>query len=296
MFNGVISKIKKLFKRTLPLDTEARLNDIAFTVNLIKNGMTVKIDDNTALTRIFTGQKMYVDSRDVSLAPHLMLEGYWEMEITTVIRRYIKSDSIFFDVGANVGYFSLIAGTHITTGQIHSFEANPDLEHLLMKSRSVNGLDRVMTINNVAIADKSGVLTLSRFADLWGSSTLNSASGANVDKKFAVEATTLDAYAKEKNLDHVDVIKMDIEGYEDKAYVGMKEIVANSPNLIMFLEFSEAGYANAKEFYMQLSKDFAYIFGISPDCSLSRINSYEEITNQSKGDWLMIVLAHRDLR
>ncbi len=292
----LLSKIKSFFTQTTNSKVENQLNDIAFYVNMIKNGMTVKIDEYTALTRIFTGQKIYVDTRDVSNAPHLMLEGYWEMEITNIIRRYVKEDTVFFDIGAHVGYFALVAGTQIRSGKIHAFEANPELTPLIQKSMSVNGLDAIMKVNNVAIADKKGVLKLSRYADLWGSSTLHDVKDTRIDKTYAVSTITLDDYCKENDISHVDVIKMDIEGYEDKAYEGMQELIKNSPSLIMFMEYSDGNYTNSSDFYAKLQKDFAYIYYIAKDGNLQRLSNYEELKTKAGGDWAMIVLSHNGLR
>lgn len=294
----IVHKIRNILatkNKDASQDLSDRLNELAYFTNLIKNGMTAYLGDHMALTRIFTGQKMYVDTRDVSLVPHLMLEGYWEMHITEVIRRYIKPDSIFFDIGAHVGYYSLIAGTHINTGKIHAFEANPEFCPLIKMSAAVNGLDHIVSVNNVAVSDKKGVLKLSRFENLWGSATVHEINDTRIDKTYAVEAITLDDYAKANHFDHVDVAIMDIEGFEDRAYIGMKNLVANSPNLIMFMEFTRGAYNDAKQFYNKLMADFAYIYSLEDNSELHRLRDYTDIENRTSTDWVMLVLSHREL-
>jgi hypothetical protein len=71
----------------------------------------IYLGDYTALTRTIYGHKMYVDTRDVSLAPHLLLDGYWEQWITNIFRELVKPGMTVVDVGANFGYYSVLAAS-----------------------------------------------------------------------------------------------------------------------------------------------------------------------------------------
>ncbi|HET6925213.1 MAG TPA: hypothetical protein VFH39_05275, partial [Candidatus Saccharimonadales bacterium] len=95
------------------------MDETLYFIHQIKNGMTVKTGEYEALTRLFTGQKMFVDTRDISLAPHLMFDGIWEEPLTKLILSALNENSVFLDVGANFGYFGLIAGTKIKNGSLH---------------------------------------------------------------------------------------------------------------------------------------------------------------------------------
>jgi hypothetical protein len=157
------------------------IDDIAFNVNLVKNASSVSIAENVLLTRIYTGQLMYVDSRDVSVVPHLLMSGTWESEIAQLFREYVKAESVVFDIGSNTGFFGVIAGTHIDSGSIHFFEANPIWEGLLQKTLIVNGLDQISTINTNAVSDITGdTVNLYMCDDLWGSNSLHKNSTQSV--------------------------------------------------------------------------------------------------------------------
>ncbi len=64
------------------------------------------LGDETALCRVLGRYKMFVDTSDNSLSPHLMLDGYWEMWLTEALARAIRPGMTVVDVGANLGYFT----------------------------------------------------------------------------------------------------------------------------------------------------------------------------------------------
>ena len=199
---------------------EEQLKEVAFFANIAKNSATIQIDKHQVLTRLFTGQIIYLDSRDISLAPHLMMNGEWEMEITQLFRSLVKPDSVVFDIGANVGYFGIVAGTDIKTGEIHFFEANPDFIPLIKKSVEVNGLSKFSYINNFAVSNKDNeILELNFAKDFWGSSTLHKEIlNVEVEKKIKVQTISLDSYCRTNEIRKVDIVKIDVEAHEESVF------------------------------------------------------------------------------
>ena len=82
-------------------------------LNRIRRNSSIYLGNNIALTKTIYGQKMYVDTRDQSLTPHILLDGDWEGNITKVFLANVKSGMHVVDIGANVGYYSLLAGRKI---------------------------------------------------------------------------------------------------------------------------------------------------------------------------------------
>ncbi len=81
----------------------------------------VYLGENLALTRVLDRFKMYVDARDISLAPHLLLDGYWELWNTKVFRQLLRPGMHVVDVGANVGYYTLLAAAGVgPRGRVHA--------------------------------------------------------------------------------------------------------------------------------------------------------------------------------
>ena len=101
---------------------------------------TSYLGDHQALTRILGRYKLYVDTRDIGIASHLMLDGYWEMWVTEAMMRLLRRGAVVADVGANLGYFTvLMADLTGADGHVLSFEPNPQLAPLVRKSVEING-------------------------------------------------------------------------------------------------------------------------------------------------------------
>jgi hypothetical protein len=116
------------------------------------------VGNNLALTKTVWGQKMFVDTRDISLAPHLIVDGVWEPWLSNVFARTVKAGMTVVDVGANFGYYTLLAGRQLAgSGEIHSFEPNPGVFDILLKNVSINGLERTAHCHNMADVPGEGL-------------------------------------------------------------------------------------------------------------------------------------------
>lgn len=278
-------------------------DEVLFYIDKVKNGMTVKTDEHEALTRIFTGQKMYVDTRDISVAPHLMMDGQWEMGISKIFQKHVNEGDVVLDIGANFGYFGVIAGAQTkSSGKVILVEANKLLVPYIEKSLSVNGLNGFSKVEHVAIGDKEGTLKLNVLDGYMGSSTVLKSSNAtlkefntSLDHTETVRSTSIDILCKENKISAVNVIKIDIEGYEDVAYDGMKNTIKNSPDLKMFLEFTGSAYKKPAEFYKKIARDFEYIYAIDEDSNLTQVANYKQLDELAAGDWIMILLSKEQI-
>lgn len=290
-----------------------RQHQTLLKLDQLQNGQATYVGDYQVLTRLFTGQKIFVDSRDTSVAPALILEGKWEAETTDVFLRLLEPSDTVIDIGANLGYFGLIAGTIVDRdegGSIHLIEANPNLMPLLFKSLNVTGLVGMATLANLAVSDQAGVLQLHVPDHLWGSSFLDEADDtfqASIESTTAeplsireivdVEAVTLDEFTAARGIERVDVIKMDIEGHEERAYRGMSRVIdENRDSLRLLLEFSGGQYDDPDGFIKRLRADFKFVSAIKPGAGgLVEINSYRDVAALSEPGFVMLVASNAEL-
>lgn len=284
-----------------------------FHLNAIKNSQSVHVGDNQVLTRLFTGQKIFVDAHDISVSPALMLDGHWEPEVTAVMNRLVRPSDSFIDVGANMGYFGIVAGTVIRAsegGSIHMIEANPRLVPLIFKSINVTGLLGTAAVANFAISDRPGEVQLQVVKDLMGSSSLidldsqfkvaneaTSTVGFEVDEMVTVPSITLDAYAEMESLAKVDFIKVDIEGHEEQAYAGMTKIIdENRTDLRLMIEYSRGQYADPVGFLSQIRDDFKFVYAIEHQTGrLVEVGGFEDVVELAGNSWIMLVAANQDV-
>ena len=199
------------------------------------------------------GQKMYLDLRDYRVAEGLFQEGILEKGTTRLFYELVDEGMTVIDIGANIGYFTLIAAKLVgPSGKIFAFEPDPYNYALLKRNVKINGYDNVFLVQK-AISDKVGNTKL--FLDpLRERSSILYQCGKEM---IVVDTTTLDEFLADKGC-FVDIIKMDIEGAETLALQGgEKTIKENNVKLIM-------------EFEPKIMQSF----GFSPRAFLNNLKQY----------------------
>ena len=189
------------------------------------------------------GSKMYVDSRDTGVAPFLLEWGFYEKYETALFKRLVKKGMVVVDIGANIGYYTLLA-SHLVgeKGKVFAFEPDPSNYTLLLRNIAINACTNVTPVKK-ALFSKSGRMKLFLDKKNLGGHSL---SEANVDKSsfIAVEAIRLDDFFK--NIDvKIDVVKMDVQGLEMHVIEGMTDTVNQNDNLKVMTEFWPIGLQNA---------------------------------------------------
>ena len=150
--------------------------------------------------------------------------GYYEKTLGDLLKRILQPGDVFLDIGANIGYFSLLAANKEPTSKIFSFEPVKNLLQKLEKNISVNNF-RNITAVNAAISDtiEEKELFVSA-ADNSGMSSFHPPENYSGTKE-KVKVVTIDSWFKTAGLSKIDLIKLDIEGSELAALKGMQEVL-----------------------------------------------------------------------
>jgi FkbM family methyltransferase len=204
----------------------------------------VYLGDHRALLRTIFGHKMYVDTRDVSLAPHLLIDGLWERWITERVRDLLRPGMTVVDVGANVGYYSVLAADAVgPSGRVHAFEPNPDLVEILYTNLAINGFGDRATVVAKAVHARQGSVALHRFrrhmgsSSLWASEAHAQAHHDSLDS-VTVESVPLDVHFAPGT--RVDFVKIDAEGAEPLVLQGARRMLTENRDVKVVLEFAPA--------------------------------------------------------
>lgn len=170
------------------------------------------------------GAAMTLDLSDVM--ERFMYYGLYEEAEANWVRTLVKPEDVVVDIGANIGYFTLMmAGLVGAGGQVHAFEPVPSSWQRLSDAVDTNRLRNVF-VNKLAVGRDDGTLPLYPNADVDASLRMASAFAGGSGKPITVGLTRLDSYLSQRNIPRVDFVKIDIEGAEFDALLGMKELLA----------------------------------------------------------------------
>lgn len=193
------------------------------------------------------GNKLYADTSDKDITPKFLTDGFNEEKYETALfEKIVEEEMIVVDVGANVGYYSLLAARLVgNSGMVYAFEPMPKSYELLCKNIDLNHYDNVIAINK-AVSNRSGRAKFWYERDWWGSPSFSQLCVLTVSKHktfeeggfIEVETIALDEFFENVvgNL-KVDVIKVDTGGAEGLVTEGVEKIFRSNNNLKVFMEW-----------------------------------------------------------
>ena len=164
----------------------------------------------------------------------LYLFGTFEPATVKVLKRLVKSGDTALDIGANVGYISLVLAKCVgKSGKVFSFEPDSKNFASLKRNLALNPDCNIAPIAK-AVSDSHQPIRLyhAKFDFNAGAHSMLPSEKHSSDF-VEIEATTIDEFVTSHGLKKVDVIKIDIEGAEMKAFNGMTETLRNSRPLIV---------------------------------------------------------------
>ena len=194
----------------------------------------------------------------------IAVNGEWEPKLSRNLKRVLGQGGFFLDVGANIGYHSLFVSKLIgDKGHVYSFEPQKNICEQFLKSIVHNNLTNVTVFNN-ALSDHGGTEVLHVREENVGGSTLLSLpemESFHTSESMNVTLKTLDSYLD--MVTRVDVIKIDVEGYEFEVFKGGEKLIEKYHPTI-FMEFSPVfyvrDYANKPEDLIIFLKEKGYSF------------------------------------
>ncbi len=180
------------------------------------------------------GIKMEVDPLQMGVVPELLRDGIFERCETELIRSLLKPGQVFVDVGGNIGYYTLIAADIVgSTGRVYTFEPEPSNFAFLERNVEINGF-RNVTLERFALSNVRESKRL--FLNSTNSGGHHLYDAGEGEESVTVETIPLDEYLAGKERP-VHLVKMDIEGFEPFAFVGMKQILSANPGVRLLTEF-----------------------------------------------------------
>lgn len=192
-----------------------------------------------------TGGKMHCGADEFAGPPCVMhyflgtITGQMEDErpVVRFLERLLRPGDVFFDVGANLGFYSLYVGPLCgKSGAVHAFEANPVLIPHLRRSIALNESTSNIILNDVAVGRRSNEVLRLYDPGRIGNSSFHAHGWLNREKWVSVPVVALDDYASEHAVRRIDAVKIDIEGAELEALQGMERLFEYAPPNVIVCE------------------------------------------------------------
>lgn len=180
--------------------------------------------------------KMNVYSNgDQFISRALKQRGIWEPAETLLSLKYIKPGYTVLDIGANIGYYTLLFSRYVgPNGQVYSFEPEPRNFAVLHGNVSLNNLSNVIS-SRLALSNKKCLQELYTASDNLGDHRLSYKQGR---ASITVELDTMDHFFSNRGKT-VHFVKIDTQGAEEMILDGMAELITmNTRHLLVLTEFS----------------------------------------------------------
>ena len=217
---------------------QRRLDRLQNDLTFIKNRLSSYLGDGTGLTYLVDETPIYINTNDFGCPSNFINGGRYEEEYQQVLASFRRPDSVFLDIGANLGVFSLRLAPMMRQGHVYAFEPNPRIHELFVRSVHLNGLKHWIDIFEAGASDRELEMVLSVPDGHAGGATVTEASLESAAHSDAsgerIRVSTIDKMLG--NLDQFEIAKIDVEGHELHALRGMSQLLARSPEAVILFE------------------------------------------------------------
>lgn len=269
-----MSTLGKLFRRLPDFKGKRRLSRILFK-NLIRSGTNIFVEGEMQCVYELPNIKE-------AIAFDLFINGIYEKETIEFFVKRTPSSGVFLDLGANIGSITIPLLKKRPDLTCICVEAAPWIFEYLGRNLLSNRLGSTVYSVNKAIWDKSGIqLPFYSPAEQFGKGSLSS---VFTKEAIQVETITIGDLLRGRNISRVDMIKIDIEGFEYFAFKGAENLLrqADAPDILFeFVDWAQAMAGVEKGAEQELLRSFGYrIFQLDE-------NGLLEIKNITKGSRML---------
>ncbi|MFI5911211.1 FkbM family methyltransferase [Dactylosporangium sp. NPDC051541] len=187
------------------------------------------IGNNRMLVETIYNAMLVMPADDYSLMPSLVTWGAIEGPLTKFLASELRPGQTFVDVGANIGYFTVLATQRVGLGgKVIAFEANPGTAAVLRDNLAVNWLtEHNVVVHNQAAYSANTTVRFNASARWVGDSSIQHRPGNahRLDEITAIEVPAVRLDDALQSAGVIDVLKIDIEGGEYQAFMGMMGLI-----------------------------------------------------------------------
>ena len=251
------------------------------------------IGNGQMLSRVLGRFKFLTDTSDVGFAPHIIMDGYWEMWLTRWMVETVQQGWTALDVGSNFGYYSVLLAELVgADGRLLAFDPNPQCAQATEFSLSINAFGARSEVHEVALSNTSGNCAF--FVPhgepknghlVFGGTHATGDEYSDGGTSFNVPIETLDSITE--GLERVDFVKIDAEGGEQGIFEGMaRTIERHNPLIIMEYNSIRGDSSSFADQLKAVYPNARYLDEREGVCDLN----YDQLATERMGqDWLLIL-------
>ncbi len=219
-----------------------------------------KLPPSGVLTISMNGDRLKMATNQTCYVTHLLFwEGYRAFEYSDLFINLIGKVNTFYDVGANIGYYSLLGSKFNNNLKAYAFEPAKGPGHFLEKNINLNKKENVIQHFDLALSDQEGTINFhevrnDKYTYLeYNLSGENNLVGKITNKSFTdrqVQTQTLDSLVSDLDLKVPDLIKIDTEGAEIQVLKGAQNVISKARPIVI-CEILDLEKAEGIENYFQ---------------------------------------------
>ncbi len=157
--SGETANVMDLTARVIDLTALVREQTIAWSQHQerLYSSVPVYLGGERLLIRTESGHLLMCNTQDIQLTPQLIDRRVWHPALTAFYHQHIKASMKYLELGANIGYFTVLASTLVgTTGRVHAFEPEPTALSLLKVNCGLNHCGNLCELSPLAVSGASG--------------------------------------------------------------------------------------------------------------------------------------------
>lgn len=229
------------------------------TRRLIPESLRLRILSSGGLQRLRPGHRMMVGIGrglrfEAGPSNHAYASGDNELPVQEALARSVRAGSVFYDIGANVGFLTTIGAKLVgPTGKVYAFEPVPANAAYVRLNSKLNGFEQTVVFQQ-AVSAASGRSTLTLAAYSGGAALSNVPAPPDAVNSIEVPVVCVDDLVFAQSLPAPNVVKIDVEGAELDVLKGMNRTISEHHPVIIY-EIDDAMRANFDDKY-EACKEF----------------------------------------
>lgn len=226
--------------------------------------------------------RMMLDPNDIRSVPFSVLaDGHYEPYQSDLLVSLGKISEHFLDIGSNMGFYSLALATENTSLIVDAFEPQPAVFSKLQRNVEINLLDNRVRTHNIGLGKEVGTLKMfvPRFTGSGGASFQNLHEDEGEATEINVNVEILDQVIATK----IDLIKIDVEGFELNVLHGAKSLVSEmKPTIVVeLLRKWMKPFGHTPQMFLDVMNEYGYLCFAIDDRELISISKIDDTTKQT---------------